>query len=67
MSVVKIITLIGESNKGWQEAADNCIKEAQKTLRGVTRIGVKEMDVRLENNKVEMYRVRCEISFRVER
>ena len=40
MSVVKIITLVGESKKGWQDAADSAIKEAQKTLRGITRIGV---------------------------
>ncbi len=67
MSVVKIITLVGESKKGWQDAADACIKEAQKTLRGITRIGVTEMDVRLDNNKVDVYRVKCEVSFRLER
>ena len=67
MSIVKIVTLVGESKKGWQEAADSCIKEAQKTLRGITRIGISEMDVRMNNDKVDVYRVRCEISFRIER
>jgi flavin-binding protein dodecin len=67
MSVVKIIKLVGESKKGWQDALDNCIKEAQKTLRGITRIGVMEMDVRMANDKVDVYRVKCEVSFRLER
>jgi flavin-binding protein dodecin len=67
MSVVKIITLVGESKKGWQDAADSAIKEAQKTLRGITRIGVVEMDVRMENNRVDVYRVKVDVSFRVER
>lgn len=67
MSVVKIITLVGESEKSWEEATHNVIAEAQKTLRGITRIGVTEFDVRMKDDKVDMYRVRAEVSFRVER
>jgi len=67
MSVIKIITLVGESEKSWEEAAQNVIADAQKTLRGITRIGVTEFDVRMKDDKVDMYRVRAEVSFRVER
>lgn len=67
MSVVKIITLVGESPKGWDDAMKNVIAEAQKTLRGITRIGAKEFDVRMKDDKVEVFRVKAEVSFRVER
>jgi len=67
MSVVKIITLVGESEESWQGAADNVIKEAQASLRGVTRIGITEFDVRMKDDEVEVYRVRAEVSFRIER
>ena len=67
MSVVKIITLVGESEKRWEEATHNVIAEAQKTLRGITRTGVTEFDVRMKDDKVDVYRVRAEVSFRVER
>jgi len=67
MSVIKIITLVGESEKSWEEAAQNVIADAQKTLRGITRIGVTEFDVRMKDDKVDVYRVRAEVSFRVER
>jgi flavin-binding protein dodecin len=43
------------------------IAEAQKTLRGITRIGVKEFDVRLRDDKIHVFRVRAEVSFRLER
>jgi flavin-binding protein dodecin len=43
------------------------VAEAQKTLRGITRIGVKEFDVRLHDDKIQVYRVRAEVSFRLER
>jgi dodecin len=67
MSVVKIIELVGESPKNWDEAIKNVVVEAQKTLRGITRIGVEEFDVRMKDDKIESFRVRAKISFRLER
>ena len=67
MSVIKIIELVGSSPKGWEEAAQNAVKEAAKTIRGITRVGVKEMDVKVDGAKVSEYRARVEISFRIER
>ncbi len=67
MSVVKIITLVGESPTSWEEATNNLIAEAQKSLRGITRIGVTEFDVRMKDDQVDVFRVRAEVSFRIER
>ena len=67
MSVVKIIELVGESPKSWDAAMKNVIAEAQKTLRGITRIGVEEFDVRMNDDKIDVYRVRAKVSFRIER
>jgi flavin-binding protein dodecin len=67
MSVVKIIELVGESPKGWDDAIRNVIAEAQKTLRGITRIGVEEFDVRMNKDKIDVFRVRAKVSFRLER
>ena len=67
MSVVKVIELIGESPDGWEAAMKEVVAEAQKTLRGITRIGAKEFDVRLRDDRIEVYRVRAEVSFRLER
>ena len=67
MSVVKIIELVGESPENWDEAIRNVITEAQKTLRGITRIGVEEFDVRMKDDQIESYRVRAKVSFRIER
>ena len=67
MSIVKVIELIGESPHGWEDAMREVMAEAQKTLRGITRIGVKEFDVRLRDDKIHVFRVRAEVSFRLER
>ena len=67
MAVVKIIDLVGDSPKSWEEAVQNAVKEASRSIRGITRVGVKEMDVRVDGAKVVEYRARVEISFRIER
>ncbi len=67
MAIVKIIELVGESPKSWDEATRHVIAEAQKTLRGITRIGIKEFDVRMDGGKIGVFRVRAEVSFRIER
>jgi flavin-binding protein dodecin len=43
------------------------VAEAKATLRGITRIGIKEFDIRMKDNEIEVYRVRAEVSFRIER
>lgn len=67
MSVIKIIELVGESAVGWEDAMKQIIAEAQMTLRGITRIGVVEQDVRMINDQIDVWRVRAQVSFRVER
>ena len=67
MSVIKIIELVGESPMGWEDAMKHAIKEAQLTFRGITRIGVIEQDVRMINDRIDVWRVRAQVSFRIER
>jgi flavin-binding protein dodecin len=67
MSVIKIIDLVGESPDSWEAAAMILVAEARATLRGITRIGIKEFDIRMKDNEIDVYRVRGEVSFRIER
>ena len=66
-SIVKIIELVGSSPKSWEDAVSGAVKEASKTIRGITRVGVKEMDVKTDGAKVTEFRARIEISFRLDR
>lgn len=64
---IKIIEIVGESPRSWDDAIRVVIKEAQKSLRGITRIGVEEFDVRMKDDKIDVFRVRTKVSFRVQR
>jgi len=65
-SVYKIIELVGSSEKSWQDAIENVIKEASKTLRDLRIAEVVQMDVKIDNNQIALYRVRVKLSFKYE-
>lgn len=66
MAVAKVIELIAESSKGWEDAAQEAINEAAKTVRNIKTAYVKDMQAIVENNKIVRYRVNVQITFMVE-
>jgi len=66
-SVYKIIELVGTSPRSWEEAVQNIISTAAKSLRDIRIAEVKELDVRVENNKVVEYRAKVRLSFKYEK
>jgi flavin-binding protein dodecin len=65
-SVYKIIELVGTSPKSWEEAANNAITRASKTLRDLRIAEVSAMDMQIQDGKVEAYRTRVRLSFKYE-
>jgi flavin-binding protein dodecin len=65
-SVYKVIELIGTSTESWEKAAAAAIKRASSTLRDLRVAEVKELDMVLENGKVEAYRAKLSVSFKYE-
>ena len=65
-SIYKVIELVGSSEKSWKEAMENLIDEASKNLRDLRIAEVVEMDVKIDDQKVALWRVRCRVSFKYE-
>jgi len=65
-SVYKVIELVGTSTESWEKAAAAAIKRASKTLRDLRVAEVKQLDIVLENGKVEAYRAKINVSFKHE-
>lgn len=64
--VLKVIELLAQSDKSWEDAAQSAVKEASKTLRNIRSIYVKEFEATVENGKVMQYRVNAKVSFDLE-
>ena len=65
-SVYKIIELVGSSTKSWEDAAQNAIKLASKSLRDLRIAEVVQMDIHLKDGKIECYRTKVKVSFKYE-
>ena len=64
--VVKVIELMSESSKSWEDAAANAIKEANKTLRNIRSLYVKDMTANVENGRVTSYRLSSKVTLELE-
>jgi dodecin len=63
MSVAKVTELSATSSKSFEDAIQQGIERATKTLRNVKSAWVKEMRVSIENEKVSEYQVNLQVTF----
>jgi dodecin len=65
MGVHKVIEVLSQSPKGWEEATQKAVAEAAETVDEIKSAYVKEMLAIVENNKVTQYRVNLKVTFEV--
>ena len=65
-SVYRVTELIGTSETSWEEAAQNAIETASKTLKNLRVAEITKLDLKVENGKVVAYRSRVALSFKYE-
>ncbi|HMA84484.1 MAG TPA: dodecin family protein [Desulfosalsimonadaceae bacterium] len=63
-SVYKFIEMVGTSPTSWEEAAKNAVDKAAKSLKDLRVAEIKDMDMKLENDKVALYRTVVRLSFK---
>jgi len=66
-NVYKIIELVGTSAESWEKAAAAAVARASQTLRDLRVAEVSELDLQLNNGKIEAYRAKVKVSFKYER
>jgi len=65
-SVYKVIELVGTSTESWEKAAAAAVDRAAKSLRDLRVAEIVELDMPLENGKVQSYRAKVKVSFKYE-
>ncbi len=66
-NMLKVIEVLAESDKSWEDAAAQAVANASKTLHGVKSIYVENMEAKVEGDKIVSYRINGKISFMLER
>ena len=65
MTILKVIEVLAESNKSWEDAANQAITKVAETVNNVKSIYIKNMEATVTNNKISKYRINANVSFEV--
>ncbi|WP_431160630.1 dodecin family protein [Flagellimonas beolgyonensis] len=66
MAVLKVIEILGNSPVSFEDAVQNIINESAKTVRNIKSVYVQDMQVLVEDNKINEYRVNAKVTFGIE-
>jgi flavin-binding protein dodecin len=65
MAVLKVVELMANSKKSWEDATAKAVKKASKTVKGIRSAYVKEQSVVVNGGEVVEYRVTLKVTFEV--
>jgi len=66
MAVHKVIEILSDSKKSWEDATQGAVKEASKSVKNIKSVWVKDMSAEVsKTGKITTYRVNCMITFGV--
>jgi flavin-binding protein dodecin len=65
--VQKVSEIVGVSAQSFAKAAEDAIKEAGKTVRGMKWARISEFEMELDGPKIKSYRTTVRIYFDIER
>ena len=63
MSIIKVIEILADSKVSWEDAAQQAVAKAGKTLHNIKSIYVKEHSAVVEDGKIVSYRINAKVSF----
>jgi flavin-binding protein dodecin len=66
LAIVKVIELVASSNKGWEDAVQDAVREASQSIRHITAVDVVRQTAHVEDGKISEYRVTLHVAFLVE-
>lgn len=65
-SIAKCIEIISESEDSFDDAVDNAVAEASKTVSNIKSLWVENMSVTVDDEEIQKYRVNAKVTFLVE-
>ena len=63
MAVIKIIELLAESDKSWEDATRNAVREASKCIRNIRSVWVKNLNAVVKDGEIVSWQLNCKLSF----
>lgn len=65
MGVLKVIEILGNSPESFEDAVQNIVDEASKSVKDIRSVYIQDMQVTVKNNTISQYRVNAKVTFGV--
>jgi hypothetical protein len=65
MSVLKVIEILSNSDKSWEDATAKGVEKASKSVKSIRSAFVQSQSVTVEDGEVSEYRVNLKVTFEV--
>lgn len=65
--MLKVIEILAESKTSWEDAAQQAVNEANRSIRNVKSIHLDNINATVENGKILSYRINARLAFTLEK
>lgn len=65
MSVLKVIEVLANSDKSWEDAAQTAVTQASKSVKNIRSVYINEQSATVKDGKMDNFRVNVKITFEV--
>ncbi len=65
MSVLKVIEVLSNSNKSWEDATKKAVSHAAKSVKNIRSVYVQDQSASVEDGEISDFRVNVKITFEV--
>ncbi len=65
MAILKVIEVLANSEKSWEDATKKAVAQAAKSVKNIRSAYVQEQSVSVKDNEVSEFRVNVKITFEV--
>ena len=65
MAVLKVIEILANSDKSWEDATRKAVKEASNSVKNIRSVYVKEHSASVDGGEITDFRVNVKITFEV--
>lgn len=66
MELAKVVHVVSTSEKSFEDAVQQGVANAAKTLRGISGVKVTDWTAKVQNDKVTSFKVTMDVAFAVE-
>ncbi len=65
MAVLKVVEILANSEKSWEDATQKAVKHASKTVKNIKSVYINEQTATVNGDNIAEYRVNVKITFEV--